>query len=193
MVRKSGLLLGALAAFCLAWSPGTASADSSRHEYKRDHRERHYRHDDRRHDDWRRDRDRRGYKHRDRDRHGDWRHYPRHRHEAARDHGQVDYLTVVLTQTVVALLTGNGYPGAPRSIQHRSVVDVLDRAPDGHGIVWDDAAEGARYQIVPTETYRQGDGRYCREYLTAATVGGQTREVYGRACRQPDGTWEIAR
>jgi hypothetical protein len=33
--------------------------------------------------------------------------------------------------------------------------------------------------------------RYCREYQKTATIGGVEREVYGTACMQPDGSWEI--
>jgi len=35
------------------------------------------------------------------------------------------------------------------------------------------------------------DGRYCREYQSKVKVGGQTQETFGRACQQPDGSWEI--
>lgn len=30
----------------------------------------------------------------------------------------------------------------------------------------------------------------CREYQTTIIVGGQPQKAYGRACRQPDGTWK---
>jgi hypothetical protein len=35
------------------------------------------------------------------------------------------------------------------------------------------------------------DGRYCREYQTISKVGGASRQTYGTACMQPDGSWEI--
>lgn len=35
------------------------------------------------------------------------------------------------------------------------------------------------------------DGRYCREYQRPVTVGGVAQAGYGRACLQPDGSWEI--
>ena len=31
----------------------------------------------------------------------------------------------------------------------------------------------------------------CREYQTTITIGGKPQKAYGRACRQPDGTWKI--
>lgn len=30
----------------------------------------------------------------------------------------------------------------------------------------------------------------CREYQTTITIGGKPQKAYGRACRQPDGTWK---
>jgi surface antigen len=34
-------------------------------------------------------------------------------------------------------------------------------------------------------------GRYCREYQSTVTVGGQPVPAYGTACMQPDGSWEM--
>jgi hypothetical protein len=31
----------------------------------------------------------------------------------------------------------------------------------------------------------------CREFQQTITVGGQTQEAYGTACRQSDGSWKI--
>ena len=33
-------------------------------------------------------------------------------------------------------------------------------------------------------------GPECREYQQTVTIGGKPQQVYGRACRQPDGTWK---
>jgi len=32
---------------------------------------------------------------------------------------------------------------------------------------------------------------YCREYTKAIRVGGRLEQAYGKACLQPDGSWEI--
>lgn len=37
-----------------------------------------------------------------------------------------------------------------------------------------------------------GTGQYCREFQQTVTVGGRTQEAYGKACRQPDGSWKVA-
>jgi len=35
------------------------------------------------------------------------------------------------------------------------------------------------------------DTTYCREYSRSAVINGRRVEVYGKACRQEDGTWRI--
>ncbi len=67
----------------------------------------------------------------------------------------------------------------------------LEYAEDGQQITWNNPDSSTRYQVVPTKTTTMADGRYCREYTTTATVGGKAETVYGRACRQPDGAWQI--
>ncbi|RMD62669.1 MAG: hypothetical protein D6826_06855 [Alphaproteobacteria bacterium] len=60
--------------------------------------------------------------------------------------------------------------GAPVA-EHRD-----DRDKDGD-ITWESAPASAP--------------RYCREYLGEGTIAGRVQPLYGRACRQPDGSWEI--
>jgi len=33
-------------------------------------------------------------------------------------------------------------------------------------------------------------GPQCREYQTTIVIGGKPQQAFGRACRQPDGTWK---
>ena len=60
----------------------------------------------------------------------------------------------------------------------------------GDTIVWNQPGAEAQAQ---TQTQAGPDNRYCREFQGSATVGGDARQVYGQACRQPDGAWEIVR
>lgn len=66
--------------------------------------------------------------------------------------------------------------------------EIFEQAPIGMPISWQGNDE--YYQFTPTRDYRT-DGRYCREYQVHGTVGGRTQDVYGTACLQPDGSWEI--
>ena len=33
----------------------------------------------------------------------------------------------------------------------------------------------------------------CEEYTKLVSIGGESQTIYGTACRQPDGTWDIMR
>ena len=58
---------------------------------------------------------------------------------------------------------------------------AYDYAPDNTRIIWNDN----------TQPTTQTTDEYCREYYTDAGVNGQTQQVYGTACMQPDGSWQI--
>lgn len=48
------------------------------------------------------------------------------------------------------------------------------------------------YTVKPVRNYYTPERhRYCREYQTTVTIGGKVQQAYGKACRQPDGSWKI--
>ena len=76
-------------------------------------------------------------------------------------------------------------------VDQSCVGQVLEYAPDNQPVEWQNPNTDAYYTTTATNTYEQSDGRYCREYQTTATVGGRVQNMYGTACRQPDGAWQI--
>ena len=44
---------------------------------------------------------------------------------------------------------------------------------------------------TPKINYQPSTGAYCREYQQEIVVGGRVQQGYGRACRQPDGSWKV--
>lgn len=62
----------------------------------------------------------------------------------------------------------------------------------GEPAYWRNAQSGNSYQVVPTKNVTVKGNKYCREYRTVADVGGKKQEVYGTACRQPDGSWKAS-
>jgi surface antigen len=56
---------------------------------------------------------------------------------------------------------------------------------------WVNQDTGYAYELEPEETYVDR-GQQCREFRLEAEIGDDLEEVYGTACRQPDGSWEIA-
>jgi surface antigen len=65
-------------------------------------------------------------------------------------------------------------------------------APIGETVTWNNPQSGNYGSVTPTrEGYQTSTGAYCREYQQEIVVGGQRKEGYGQACRQPDGSWKV--
>ena len=67
---------------------------------------------------------------------------------------------------------------------------ALEYNPTDKAAEWRNPDTGNYGRIIPVTTYRQ-NGRYCREFTQEIFIGGEKQTGYGRACRQPDGSWEI--
>jgi surface antigen len=67
---------------------------------------------------------------------------------------------------------------------------ALENVRTGVPSAWVNPDTGYEYVVTPTNTYDGASGP-CREYTMNATIGGRTEQVYGTACRQPDGSWQI--
>ena len=79
-----------------------------------------------------------------------------------------------------------------RLLMGETVQQTLEKAPDNSTGSWNNPNSGHSGTVVPTQTYQATNGQYCREFQTSVVVGGETQQGYGRACRQPDGSWKIS-
>lgn len=69
---------------------------------------------------------------------------------------------------------------------------ALETAKVGTTSTWSNPDSGNSGSITPTKTVDTGDGRVCREYTQTINIGGKSEKAYGTACRQSDGSWQIA-
>ncbi len=97
----------------------------------------------------------------------------------------------VIGGTVLGALVGGSLGRAMDQVDQNCVGQALERAEDGQTIVWNNPGTGAGYRLTPKKTYKDAQNRYCREYITKGTIGGKEQQLYGKACRQPDGSWEL--
>ena len=100
-------------------------------------------------------------------------------------------LAAVAGGTLLGFLMGGTIGRNMDEVDQNCVGQVLEHAEDGQQIAWDNPQTGAQYQVVPTRTVQGSDGRYCREYTATSVVSGRDQQTYGRACRQPDGSWKL--
>jgi surface antigen len=64
-------------------------------------------------------------------------------------------------------------------------------APIGTAIAWNNPQSQHYGAVTPIRDGYGTNGAYCREFQQAIVVNGQTQQAYGRACRQPDNSWQI--
>jgi surface antigen len=67
---------------------------------------------------------------------------------------------------------------------------ALETAPVGRTVRWKNPDNGYSYAVRPVKTYYVHQ-QPCREYTTHAIIGGKSQEIYGKACRQGDGSWRV--
>lgn len=68
---------------------------------------------------------------------------------------------------------------------------ALETGPVGRPVNWTNPDNGNRFSVTPTRTYYVSQ-QPCREYTTHAMIGGKSQQIYGKACRQADGSWKVA-
>ncbi len=95
--------------------------------------------------------------------------------------------------TILGALAGayiGGSIGASMDEQDRYRANqALETYPDNRTSSWQNPNTGNSYTVTPTSTYETASGP-CREYTTEAIIGGKPETIYGKACRQSDGSWQ---
>lgn len=86
---------------------------------------------------------------------------------------------------------GKSLDEADRMAMERQRQVALETYPSGQTGTWHNPDSGNSGTYQPRPAYQDRTGAYCREYQQTITVGGKTEAAYGKACRQPDGTWKI--
>ncbi len=100
-------------------------------------------------------------------------------------------LAATAAGTLIGALAGASVARSMDTADNECVRKALDAAPDQRQVAWQNPDADAQYKVTPVKSYENRAGRYCREYITEAVIGGRTETVYGTACRQPDGAWQI--
>ncbi|MFN4309669.1 MAG: RT0821/Lpp0805 family surface protein [Ferrovibrio sp.] len=86
---------------------------------------------------------------------------------------------------------GKSLDRADRSYMDRANQRAFESTPSGTQVSWRNPDSGNAGTVVPQPAYQAPSGEYCREFQQTITVGGQTQQGYGTACRQPDGSWKV--
>ncbi len=104
-------------------------------------------------------------------------------------------LAAVAAGTLLGALIGSevgkSLDRADRAAMAETTQASLETQPSGSTSTWRNPDSGNYGTVTPQPAYQTDSGQYCREYQQTVTVGGQTENAYGTACRQPDGSWKV--
>ncbi|GAA0405410.1 RT0821/Lpp0805 family surface protein [Cocleimonas flava] len=97
--------------------------------------------------------------------------------------------------TIVGTLVGSQIGGSiGRSMDDTDRLKIahsLETVRTGVPTTWNNPDTHNHYSVVPTRTYTVNSAQPCREYTVDAIIGGKKEKIYGRACRQADGSWKV--
>ena len=86
---------------------------------------------------------------------------------------------------------GRSMDATDRRLMAQTTEHTLNEARSNTTAQWRNPDSGHYGTITPLNTTEVRPGVYCREYQQTVTVGGETQNAYGTACRQPDGAWKV--
>jgi surface antigen len=96
----------------------------------------------------------------------------------------------VIVGTLIGTAIGGSIGQSMDETDRLKTSRALETVRTGVPTSWQNPDSGNAYTVTPTRTYYEADAEPCREYTIDAIIGGQRQEVYGTACRQPDGSWK---
>ncbi len=100
-------------------------------------------------------------------------------------------LAATAAGTLIGALAGASIARSMDTVDNECLRRALEASPDQREVAWQNPDADAQYRVTPVKSYQNNAGRYCREYITEAVIGDRTEKVYGTACRQPDGAWQV--
>jgi len=95
----------------------------------------------------------------------------------------------IMVGTVAGAIIGGRVGQSMDANDRAQTSHVLETGRDDQPSSWRNPNSGYEYTVVPTKTIEYETGP-CREYVMKAKIGGKKENIYGTACRQPDGSWK---
>ncbi len=86
---------------------------------------------------------------------------------------------------------GKSLDKADAAAANAAAQKAMENSPTGQPTSWKNPDSGNSGTVTPQAPYQKADGTYCREFSQTIVVGGEKKQGYGTACRQPDGSWQI--
>ena len=75
-------------------------------------------------------------------------------------------------------------------LDRQNISHALENHRSGQSLHWTNPDNGARHAVV-AKPARVENGRPCREFYDDVMIGGQKKQLYGKACRTGPNQWEL--
>jgi len=98
--------------------------------------------------------------------------------------------TAIILGTLAGTAIGGSIGRSMAETDKIKAAQALESVRTGVSTAWRNPDSGNEYALVPTWTFETPSGP-CREYTIDASVGGKKDKIFGTACRQADGSWQI--
>lgn len=92
--------------------------------------------------------------------------------------------------TIAGAYIGGAVGKSMDDMDRLKVKQALENNDVGEPAYWRNERTKSCYRVVPMKNVAVDGNQYCREYRTIAEIAGKKQEMYGTACRQPDGSWK---
>lgn len=111
------------------------------------------------------------------------------------DNDGIGGAAAIATGTVVGGFVGGSIGRNMDEVDRLRLAQAQQRAiyntQGGQPQQWYNPNTGNYGTVTANQPFQNANGQYCREFSQTIVVGGQTQDAYGRACQQPDGSWQI--
>jgi surface antigen len=97
---------------------------------------------------------------------------------------------------LVGALAGSAIGKSMDDQDKMNMQGALGQTQTNQTVQWNND-QGVHYTFTPTTPAvpktdaQSGAQTYCREFTQTAVIAGKEQQMYGEACRQPDGTWKV--
>lgn len=98
--------------------------------------------------------------------------------------------TAIILGTIAGAAIGGSVGHSMAEVDRMKTAQALEGVRTGVPSSWKNPDSGNEYVVVPTRTYEAPSGP-CRDYTIDAVIGGKKDKIFGTACRQPDGSWQV--
>jgi len=100
-------------------------------------------------------------------------------------------LVAIGVGTLAGAFIGNKLGQSMDESDKQKMTSTFENNQAGQPAYWQNRNTGASYTVTPTQDVTINGNQYCREYRSVAMIAGKRQQMYGTACRQPDGTWQV--